>query len=193
MSAPGVGTRMTNNDVVRLERSLKVFFRIDDADYADDPVHLALEDVGVTKFKDEFLLMTDAQFDGLDYLDTTVGARIPLPLGSRNKLRCLKGFYHTACYVANAPIEITSLDVTMFDQYRTTAYDPEAPIKPWKKTTTDTSESDAMDRWQRTVKPSKSDYKEFRDETTWIRAKEKFITTLESLMGASGSYIVIRY
>jgi len=180
MSAPGVGTRTTNNDVVRLERSLKVFFRIDDADYADDPVHLALEDVGVTKFEDEFLLMTDAQFDGLDYLDTALGARVQLPLGSRNKLRCLKAFYHMACYVANKPIEISSLDVAMFDQYRTMVYDPEAPIKPWKKTTTDTSESDAMDRWQRTVKPSKSDYKEFRDETTWIRAKEKFITTLES-------------
>ena len=116
MSAPGVGTRTTNNDVVRLERSLKTFFRIDDLDYATDPVHLALADTGVTKFEDEFLLMTDAQLDGLDYFDTTSGARTILLLGSRNKLRCLKAFCHMACYVANKPIEISSLDAAMFDQ-----------------------------------------------------------------------------
>ena len=180
MSAPGVNTRTTNNDVIRLERSLKKFFRIDDADYASNPVHLALEDAGVTKFEDEFLVMTDAQLDGLEYLDPTTGDRTKLPLGFRNKLRCLKAFYHMACLTANKSIEISGLDVAMFDQYRTTMYDPEAPIKPWNSMTTDTSGQDAMDRWQRTVKPSKNDYKEFRDETTWIRAKEKFVTTLES-------------
>ena len=167
-------------DAVRLERALKTFFKIEDADYARNPVHLALEDAKITKFEDEFLLITDAQLDTLEYDDPDTGDRTTLPIGLRNKLRCLKAFYHVACLSTDHPVEITTLNVAMFDQFRTSTYDPEATIKPWKNAVSTTGDKDAISRWQRTVKPSKSDYKEFRDETTWIRAKERFMTTLES-------------
>ena len=34
--------------------------------------------------------------------------------------------------------------------------------------------------WTKRVKPSKSDYKEFKDDVFWIRAKDNFMSTIES-------------
>ena len=41
-----------------------------------------------------------------------------------------------------------------------------------------TPESKNLDKWNRTIRPSPSDYKEFKDEAYWIRAKERFTTTI---------------
>ena len=42
-------------------------------------------------------------------------------------------------------------------------------------------ESENLDKWNHTIRPtSRSDYKDFKDETYRIRAKERFVTTLEA-------------
>ena len=98
MSVAGVSTRATDNDVVRLERTLKKFFKIEDADYARHPVPLSLQASGITKFEDEFLILTDTQLDVLEYEDPDNGVTTQLQLGHRNRLRCLKAFYHAVHY-----------------------------------------------------------------------------------------------
>ena len=163
MSVAGVSTRATDNDVVRLERTLKKFFKIEDADYARHPIPLSLQASGITKFEDEFLILTDTQLDVLKYEDPDNGVTTQLQLGHRNRLRCLKAFYHAACLTADRAVEVSSLPLTMFDQFRTTRYDPEAPIKPWKNPVSTHGDRDELAAWRRTVKPSKSDYKEFRE------------------------------
>ena len=37
-----------------------------------------------------------------------------------------------------------------------------------------------LTNWQRSIKPSKADYKEFRDEAQWTRTKERIVTTLQA-------------
>ena len=40
--------------------------------------------------------------------------------------------------------------------------------------------TDELSNWKNIVKPSRSDYKEFRDETTWPRHREHIMTTLHA-------------
>ena len=168
-------------DVVRLDSAVIKHFKLTAANYNTSQVRQALNNAGITKFDDEFLMMTDKDFQDLKIEDPNNAAHtMPLPTGLRSKLRSLKSFYHSMCYRAQADVDIASFDTVHFDKFRTSMYDPEAPIKPWRTIPLTDEHKEEVYMWKRQVRPSKSDYKEFRDETTWIRAKERFKTTVQS-------------
>ena len=168
-------------DVLRLDNALCKHFKLNATTYPTSQVRQALDNAGITMFDDEFLMMTDKDFQDLKIADPSDATRtMPLQTGLRSKLRSLKAFYHSLCYEAQRDVNLATFDTVHFDKFRTSMYDPEAPIKPWRTIPLTDKHKEEVYMWKRQVRPSKSDYKEFRDETTWIRAKERFKTTVQS-------------
>jgi hypothetical protein len=60
-------------------------------------------------------------------------------------------------------------------------YDPDDPPPPFfVKTKADIEKSKEELEWQKIIKPSKSDYKELKDEATWATYKEGFVMTYKA-------------
>jgi hypothetical protein len=67
---------------------------------------------------------------------------------------------------------------TTYDEYRTTTYDPCRQDYPGQ--TNLRLPKMRVSSWKKNIKISPMDYKPFKDEASWIRFKERFITTIES-------------
>jgi hypothetical protein len=103
--------------------------------------------------------------------------QIPVPAVYRRKLIIAVSFFHHASRINKGPVNITSVTRLMFDTYRLSSYDPNDKIKPW---TLDPEINSALGSWQKNLKPNKSDFVEFKDESYWIRTKEKYGGSLEA-------------
>lgn len=181
MATAGAMTRSAvADDRTRLKTVLHVFLELPHPDtetvaFEKHEIVVALTEQGITHFKRDFLCLSESDIRSL----TASGD--PLSLISVRRLIMLLAFYHYSCIQATREVKIESLPRAAFDDFRTNLYDSNEPIRPWKTTIakTTTSESE-LSIWKKSVRPNKADYKEFRDESLWIRSKEQFTTTLES-------------
>jgi hypothetical protein len=64
-------------------------------------------------------------------------------------------------------VNITSAKLALYNDFRTKEYDPNSQVVPW--TVKLPGAVDPVSNWRKTVRPSASDYKPFKDEAYWIR------------------------
>jgi hypothetical protein len=72
---------------------------------------------------------------------------------------------------------------TDFDHFQTTMFDPSQPIVPWHRPRLDShlsAKECAHANWNKTIKPLKSDYGQFKDEMYWFQYREDFTTVARS-------------
>lgn len=155
--------------------------------YDSHEIVQALTNQGITHFKRDFLSLSETDIRELDVPGASPkDPRTPLSLINKRRLILILAFYHYTCSEAKGEVKLESVPRAAFDDFRIHYYDPNEPIRPWKTviakaamTTGPTPESE-LSIWKKSVRPNKADYKEFRDESLWVRSKEQFTTTLES-------------
>ena len=158
--------------------------------FTTTPAGRALADEGVTGL-DDLLMLSEEDIDQLKDPGVPATAGVaeipaaPLSLRDRRMIKCVIAYYHDSCKAVKRQIRLVMHDRNMFDDFRVDSYDPHSKIVPWRvqlaKATNGTDpNADALVNWQKSVKPNKSDYKEFRDEHFWNKAKENFEDTLEA-------------
>jgi hypothetical protein len=69
-------------------------------------------------------------------------------------------------------------------------YDPNSQVVPW--TVKLPGAVDPVSNWRKTVRPSASDYKPFRDEAYWIRYNERFVSTINPMDSNISSTLTLR-
>jgi hypothetical protein len=190
MATTGAATRSTlTANENRLKMSLFIFLdvpnpTVDAAGYAKHEIVRALDFQGIKHFRRDFLSLSENDVRELvaPDPDTPTSPPVPISLINKRRLIILLAFYHHCCAQISAEVKIENIPRTAFDDFRTMEYNSNSPIRPWKTvtaTSATTSESE-LSVWKKSVCPNKADYKEFRDESLWIRSKEQFTTTLES-------------
>ena len=167
-------------DKVRLKANLTKFLRIEEATYSNDPIVRALEDAGVTEWNNEFMVLGETYIDQL----MVPGARAtdpPVPLAPMPKinLKCLAQFAHDAARKHGSYIDLDNIDVSAFDAYRITSFNSTSKLVLWNEEKPE-AVSTEMVNWKKNVRPSRSDFKEFRDITYWTRTKERIVTMLQA-------------
>ena len=174
----------TTKETARLKDVFVSFLGIEEATYDDDPIVRALANAGVTGFFNHFIMLNPDAIDGLIIppSSTHTTAR-HLNVAQSNLLKMTLGYFHHVSRKRGRVVDISKIPKELFDEYRLVAYDPTNPIIPWMNplpaSKVTQAEKDVND-WARIVKPSKSDYKELKDEAYWIQWLETFCTTIES-------------
>jgi uncharacterized protein YeaO (DUF488 family) len=93
-------------------------------------------------------------------------------------LRAILAYFHDKSAANGGPISILGASKSDFTEFRATRYDrTNKAIRPWGvMSTTD----EALQEWNKKVRPSAKDYKSFRDPGQWLEYKDSFMVTLES-------------
>lgn len=100
------------------------------ADWADHPINLSLQEAGI----DGFLLLQTPQDKDLEELgctNPTSHAFVKLSVSQRGLLRGLIAFCHEASRERGAALDPGTPRKGPFNQFRSTAHNPNAPIHPW--------------------------------------------------------------
>lgn len=190
-NSQAAATTTTNalDDAQRMKKVLQDILLLppDDVQYNAHPIVLTFKHHRIEKFNTDFLTLTEGDIKELAYPDPNDNTKmITLGLMNRRLLIILLAFYHNLCANVGGHVNIEKSSRDHFNHFRTSEYDPSEPIRPWKviikktssaRTTTGETE---LATWKKSVRPNKTDYKEFRDESYWTRSKEQFETTLES-------------
>ena len=162
------------------------FFDVDntsDQTYNADPIVKALTYGGVTRFNTEFVTLSEEDVNSLVYEDAN-NQIVSLPLMKRRLVITFIAYVHE-CSRKRSPrglINPATLHKGQFDLYRASEFDPKIGIVPFNldlPQAASTSDKE-IEGWKRTIKPTATSYKEFRDEAFWPRAKERFETTIRS-------------
>lgn len=111
-------------------------------------------------------------------LEADDGTRFSISVQS--KLHATLALYHELSRQKGGPINILTIDQKKFEAYRIKTYTPNVPIVRWNQPRAGTTEDKQTENWQKMVKPSKSDFKEFKDEADWARWKEHAVDTLDA-------------
>ena len=162
---------------------------ISNDEYTEDEVISALAHTGVDNWS-EFLSLGPEDISDLvvpaitPTIGTNAGTQVAghdLSRQWKRKLRALLAFYHFESRKISRPIDLLQTLPAHFDKFRTEDYCFTEDIIPWGRPEPKTREATtALQNWQRTVKPSRADFKEFRDEATWSKSKAKILSTLEA-------------
>ena len=167
------------HDVARLKHTMTRFIGVPDATYDQEPIPLAFEHAGITTFNGHFVNLSTADIDSLTYLCPQAAAVIPLNIVNKRKLKMLLAFLHHQCLQAGSYQNIGGIDPALYDVHRVSVYNPNQDIVPWNAASNNTN-VDEVAAWNKTVKPTRSDYKTFKDPANWTRYKESIVTTLDS-------------
>ena len=140
------------------------------------PIALALKCDGVTQFNSDFIHMTAADIDGLQY--EKGGALIPLELNFKMILRAFLAFYHHESHKKRGGVNVLEPTLPVrFKVFRNSECDPTKEITPWGVAI---SHSKGLADWNKLVKPSARDFKPYREANNWTDCKEVFTITLEA-------------
>jgi len=146
------------------------------AGYKTHPMVLALKRDGIVRFNMDFIHMTAADIDNLQY--EKGGSLVPLELNFKMILRAFLACYHHLSYKKRGGIDV--LDPTLpvqFKNFRNSEHDPTKEITPWGLAA---SHNKGLSDWNKLVKASARDFKPFREANGWVDYKEVFMITLES-------------
>jgi len=146
------------------------------AHYRTHPIVLALRRDGITQFNMDFIHLTTADIDALQYEKS--GVLVPFELNFKMILRAFLAFYHHQSHKKRGGINV--LDTTLpvqFKIFRNSEYDPTKEIAPWGLAIT---HNKGLSDWNRLVKPSARDFKPYRGANGWVDYKEVFMITLEA-------------
>jgi len=145
------------------------------ARYKTHPIALALRHDGILLFHRDFIHMTAANIDALQYKKS--GALVPLELNFKMILRAFLAFYHHQSHKQRGGVNILDATVGQFSNFRNSEHDPSKDIAPWGLAV---SNNKGPADWNKLVKPSAQDFKPYRKANNWVDHKEVFMITLEA-------------
>lgn len=167
-------------DRADLKYALVEFLGIDAATYDQNEIVLALQHAGVETFQRHFVTLSEESIMDLELPATGTLPVRPLQLMKKTQLRILIAFYHFSCKYANFKVKIKACTKVAFDDFRTTAYNPEEKIVPFVPNKGADYKDDEVANWKKSMRPSAKDFKEFKEDVYWQKAKESIETTLEA-------------
>ena len=103
----------------------------------------------------------------------------PLLVINKRLLKVVLSLYHTLSREKGSPYNVLKVKQEIYDKFRVSAYDPSAPIVPWFVKKKNAEDPDIAN-WKKAIRPSKSDYKDLKDDTHWTFHSEHVKTTLKS-------------
>lgn len=186
MSAPTAVTSMFDPliDQARLKTTLQNLLGLpSDASYDDHPIVRALEHAGVNGFVDDFIMLNAQSIDGLIVPPLGTQVERPLNLMEKSKILQVLAFFHHVSRQRGRITSIDKLQKASFNEFRVAIYDVTAPITPWMSplpVSKLTQNQADLNNWAKMAKPTKSDYKELKDEAFWPQWEEGFQTTIKS-------------
>jgi hypothetical protein len=171
-------------DQARLCIALIKFLGLPPIDIRTNPVVLALNRIGVYAFNLHFTTLSKNDFETLVQEDpANPGNMIPLQTHTIRLLQVLLAIYHYVSRLQNRSIDILDITENQFDTFRVRHYDHEDPIVPWGNPLPAkmlSKEQLLLENWKKNTRPTRSDYKEFKDESFWHKWKEHFLTTVDA-------------
>ena len=178
-------------DVAKL-RHVAVVLAGDAADRYDagnTPLAKAFTQNGIIGFNMELLALNDQEITNLAYREDPNNANSPylqLNLGDAKKIvAAVKAFHHYSA-IQGALLDVKSIQKATYDNFRLTLMDPSKPIIPWQvlksnlEAAATKSLNDDLTNWKKSIKPNRSEFKEFKDDAYWPRHKKHFTETLEA-------------
>jgi len=145
------------------------------ARYKDHPILLALKHDGITLFHTDFIHMTAADIDALQYVKG--GVLVPFELNFKMILRAFLALYHHQSHKKRGGINVLDSTSGQFKNFRNSEYDPTKDITPWGLAI---SNNKGLTDWNKLVKPSTRDFKPYCEANSWVDYKEVFMITLEA-------------
>ena len=171
-------------DIARLKHIAVEFCGMDN-DLNDQSIYTATNlarcfaSQGIVGFNKDFIGLSGDDVDDFQVPSLVNGQpSTPLPAITKRKLKMVTAFFHYCSRRNKHAINLAGLDRVAFGVFQLNHYDPNAQVVPWKVKLP--GENDALSNWMRTIKPTPSDYKDFKEDAKWIAFKERFLTTLES-------------
>jgi hypothetical protein len=148
-------------------------------DYETSDLYRACVHAGVRGYAD-FVTLTEADINSF-VVPSETDERItaPLPPVQKRMLVIALAMFHDASRINKKPIKITSVSTANFNAYRINQYNSGIPIIPWSQARPDPVNQE-LANWKKQVRPSRSDYRDLKDDISWIRHKEHLLTTLEA-------------
>ena len=122
--------------------------------YSTDPVVISLSQKGVFRFKDGLMSLASSDIDGLthkaDPTDLT-SPPIEVPLFQRRCPHAVMDFYHHSSACNRGEINMLSVSVDTFKDYRISLWDPNKSVTPWKIAIQ--GDQNDIGTWRKVVKP----------------------------------------
>ena len=138
----------------------------------------ALDDAGVERFHGDFIGLSMHDIENLTIPPGPNGGEArKLPPTITRHLLITQSFFHHGSRRMATPVEIKTCSAASFNSYRTSVCDPAKPIAPWNSPGV---HEDAISQWRKNARPSKSNFKVFKDPATWGNSRDRFVTTLEA-------------
>ena len=169
----------SSTDKSKLKFVFTEWMNIPETDLATNVLWLALEQQGVEGFEEHLLLLGKADIDSLAY-QPPGGADTQYPtMIAKRALQAAIGFYHHSSRVNDhKKVNVKTLSRVEYGLFRLTCFQPDKPIVPFGIPEAKTR--DPVEAWQRSIRPSKADYKEHKLDAHWNKAKKSFEDTLQS-------------
>ena len=166
------------DDEQQLLYAAQQLLQVPTTNYNGHEVARALAYNGITTWND-FLTLSERNIETL----TVDGTRL-LSLIWRRKMIILLALHHHISRERSGQIAISAVNIDMYNAFRTSTYDPTKPIIPWMiplpSGTTLDANAQELATWKKTVKPSRSDFKTFKEEVYWSRFKQSILVTLDA-------------
>jgi len=146
------------------------------AGYKTHPIVLALRHDGIALFHADFIHMTAANVDGLQY--EKGGVLVPLELNFKMILPAFLAFYHHMSHKKRGGVNVLNTALpAQFKNFHNSEHDRTKEITPWGLAI---SHNKGLADWNKLVKPSARDFKPHREANGWVDYKEAFMIALEA-------------
>ena len=169
----------TNVDKDRLELLFQSLFAIDPTGWPDHDIKKALDAAGIQEFYGHFVGMTEADLMMLTIPQDGTTPAYALPIAWKRQLIIVLALFHHLSRLKGKRIQAEKITRGVYQVFRMDLYNPHNPIIPW--TLPDGKAQNELDNWNRSIKKSTSDFKEFKDPAYFLPYKEDFESTLYSL------------
>ena len=151
-----------------LKHEIQTWLGIKDTNYATHDITNALTHAGIVRFVDHFTMLREKDIDELVVPATTRNtSHQPLSLVNKTLLKVMLRFYHSYSRKEGSPPDVLRANKSTFNAFRVTEYNPDKPFVRWFEIVKETEDPD-LANWKKSTKPTRSDYKEFRDEANCI-------------------------
>ena len=168
----------TTVDQMLLKSTLISLLGIDKTTYDQHPIVRSLTENGVTAFFQGLLLLREDDIMGLGTTDAH-GTTTLLSITHRRNLVAVAAYYHDEARPFKQRIDPRQLQKAHFDNYRVAEMRPKNTIVPFKIGLPEASNGE-LSLWNKKNRLTGADFKIFKDEAFWLKAKERIETTLDS-------------
>ena len=163
-----------------LKSALATLVGADLANWSDDPNEAVTDPYG--KAMIAFGVESNADLLNLSFDD--IESMDDLNKVQQNRVKILISMFHHVSRLCGNAYSLNDITKKDYDLYRISEYVPGAPLSVWTTPTPgskrDSSGTDAVATWKKSIKPTASAYKEFKDAAYFSIWKEKFKSTAES-------------